>query len=614
MNKVRKYYWYIGLPILALIAGTVMFFDLIARTVQGNPHPQINYFIFVMIGFGTVLIWVHVMRMNRDARFIQKFYELARAQPDPQTLRELVARAPADTASVFEIVTDLIGRPVSAVQHAALGAELQRFKSNQARHLILPQFLGGMMVGLGLLGTFIGLLAALAEIAKLISAFSITGSGDAVAAISMLVERLTAPMQAMGVAFSASLFGVLGSLIMGAFLVGLRNASGELISMMESRVAYLTDFGGSAQTDDAAALSDAVASLAEQSPILRSLGTALDQSERRVRTLVTSLVQLTARMDRSEHNTNQLLAAVQESKAREAEMLSTARETHSTLTEIAARWAGAQQLEGRIVTLLEEQQARMEQLVDTASQLSKAQQGVNARLVEAVGAAQAEQARTVQQINSVSVVLEELGESMRAGLQDVAGVQRRSADQLAEALHNGLKDLAGVQRRESDQALALLQSGLKDLAGAQRRTAEDLLYEQSQLLGRLSEAIAAGKGEQVAMTLAITRVSDALGAVSEHSHQGLRAVIEAHERTLAGIGRQQLEVSSKLAATVERAQSGQGEVLHGVSAAVDRIAGELREAGRANGALVNRLELLLEEMQVRQDQLTETLMRSAETA
>lgn len=61
------------------------------------------------------------------------------------------------------------GVPGSA--RRALEAELHRYKAKQSRYLILPQFMSGMMVGLGLFGTFIGLLGALAEIGKLIGAF-----------------------------------------------------------------------------------------------------------------------------------------------------------------------------------------------------------------------------------------------------------------------------------------------------------------------------------------------------------------------------------------------------------------------------------------------------------
>ncbi len=44
---LRKYYAYVGLPILLVALGVVVFWSAIASTVNGNPHPQINYLIFV---------------------------------------------------------------------------------------------------------------------------------------------------------------------------------------------------------------------------------------------------------------------------------------------------------------------------------------------------------------------------------------------------------------------------------------------------------------------------------------------------------------------------------------------------------------------------------------
>ena len=190
MNKIKSYYWYIGVPIVALIFGTVLCFELIASTVRGNPHPQINYVIFVLIAGGCAMMLQQVLRMNRDARYIEAYYDLARNRMDATQLRAQLDSQRSDARAVLEIVNDLLGKTVSPVQHAALEAELHRYKAKQSRYLILPQFMSGMMVGLGLFGTFIGLLGALAEIGKLIGAFSLaTGGSDPSEAIRMLVER-----------------------------------------------------------------------------------------------------------------------------------------------------------------------------------------------------------------------------------------------------------------------------------------------------------------------------------------------------------------------------------------------------------------------------------------
>jgi hypothetical protein len=633
MNKVRKYYWYVGLPIVALLAGTIVFFDAIVGTVEGNPHPQINYLIFVLLTFGVVMVWLHVMRINRDARFIQEFYDAARADADAQVLRSMVESKKSDANAIFEIVTDLLGKPVSSVQHAAVEGELSRFKAEQSRYLILPQFMGGMMVGLGLLGTFIGLLGALAEISNLINAFSITNTGDAVGAIKMLVERLTAPMQAMGVAFSASLFGVLGSLIMGVLLVGLRNASGELNSMLESRVTYLTDFSGDAASgSDTSALSEAVSSLAEQSPVLRGLATALDQSERRVRELVQGMVQLTARIEHSERNMNLLLESMQKGTEREEAVLLTLRDTQTALGTVANRWASATQMEGQIVTLLQDQQTHTAQFFNTVNQTYSAQQSLSTRLVETVAQMQTEQNTSVQQIAALNNNLTELTEGMRVGLQDVAGVQRRGGDHLVEVmqggfgdvagvqrrelgqmftlLQSGLKDLSGIQRRESDQMLTLLQTGLRDLAGAQRRAVEDMSRDQAALLTSLTETVSAGQTEQSTLAPAIDRVNEALSAMTSQHQQGIQNLLDTQQRTLDRMSRDQVSSYGQLATVLEQATSGQAATVTGMNTAMQQIARELKDVGIAHTQLVNRLELTFEEMGARQSQFAETMLRA----
>ena len=46
MKRLQRYYIHVGLPVLLLVIGTIAFFEEIAGTVKGNPHPQINYLIW----------------------------------------------------------------------------------------------------------------------------------------------------------------------------------------------------------------------------------------------------------------------------------------------------------------------------------------------------------------------------------------------------------------------------------------------------------------------------------------------------------------------------------------------------------------------------------------
>jgi biopolymer transport protein ExbB/TolQ len=299
MNKLSRYYYYVGIPIAVVTLGVIAFFGAIMGTVDGNPHPQINYLIFMIIPLGMIMMALQVHRMNRENKAIQTFYRQAKNTATAEDAHaKIVVNERADSAAILQLVKETIGRAVSSVQHSAVEAELDRFDRMQARRLNLPNFLGGLMVGLGLLGTFIGLLGALSEIGKLIGSFSSVTNADPSVAIRGLVENLTAPMKAMGVAFSASLFGVLGSLIMGVLLVGVKNCSAELSSILRSRVAMLTDFGtGDVNSKNMNLLNEALMKIAEQSPVMAGLIDSLAQSEHRASDLMDSMFQLSTKVE-----------------------------------------------------------------------------------------------------------------------------------------------------------------------------------------------------------------------------------------------------------------------------------------------------------------------------
>ena len=76
------------------------------------------------------------------------------------------------------------------------------------------RYLTGLLVFLGLLGTFWGLLQTVASIGSTIQSLSV-GSGEIGVIFDELKSGLEAPLAGMGTAFSSSLFGLTGSLILG---------------------------------------------------------------------------------------------------------------------------------------------------------------------------------------------------------------------------------------------------------------------------------------------------------------------------------------------------------------------------------------------------------------
>jgi hypothetical protein len=78
----------------------------------------------------------------------------------------------------------------------------------------ISRYLIGLLVFLGLLGTFYGLLETLRSVGGVINGLTI-GTNDVARAFNDLKTGLQAPLSGMGTAFSASLFGLAGSLVLG---------------------------------------------------------------------------------------------------------------------------------------------------------------------------------------------------------------------------------------------------------------------------------------------------------------------------------------------------------------------------------------------------------------
>jgi hypothetical protein len=77
----------------------------------------------------------------------------------------------------------------------------------------LSRYMTGLLIFLGLLGTFWGLIDTVSSVGKVLEGLKV--GGDAGAVFDALKEGLAAPLSGMGISFSSSLFGLAGSLVLG---------------------------------------------------------------------------------------------------------------------------------------------------------------------------------------------------------------------------------------------------------------------------------------------------------------------------------------------------------------------------------------------------------------
>ena len=150
----------------------------------------------------------------------------------------------------------------------------------------ISRYMTGLLVFLGLLGTFWGLIETVGSVGKVIDGLKV--GGDAASVFDTLKEGLAAPLGGMGISFSSSLFGLAGSLILGfldlqssqaqnRFYTDLEDwlastvreygdgAGGEIQHAMERIRAVVEEGGGSRSTTAAMAnLAEAIQCLVAQ--------------------------------------------------------------------------------------------------------------------------------------------------------------------------------------------------------------------------------------------------------------------------------------------------------------------------------------------------------------
>lgn len=163
--------------------------------------PLINSIILFCFLCGLILPFFYVVKLGRDLNFLNEYFE-------NNDITNLNYR---------DIFSNFIFTNSGEIKKFFTLEESQVFISSIERKLqdrhSLTKYLIGILVLLGLLGTFFGLIQTISAISKSIGCLSSTNfSHDA---FQQLIESIRSPLSSMGIAFSSSIFGLCGSLVLG---------------------------------------------------------------------------------------------------------------------------------------------------------------------------------------------------------------------------------------------------------------------------------------------------------------------------------------------------------------------------------------------------------------
>ncbi len=167
-------------------------------------NPWLNGLIIGVLCIGTILSFHQVIRLFSEVAWLNRY------RADPQKLA--AKSAPSLLAPIAAILgSERADRVAISAQTMRAFLDSLATRLDEARDI--SRYLTGLLVFLGLLGTFWGLIETVGSVGSIIN--SLKAGGDADSVFEALKEGLSAPLGGMGISFSSSLFGLAGSLILG---------------------------------------------------------------------------------------------------------------------------------------------------------------------------------------------------------------------------------------------------------------------------------------------------------------------------------------------------------------------------------------------------------------
>jgi hypothetical protein len=289
MNPQR----YVNRMILFLIVALVVVgaaYDVIFRIFMYNP--LLNGLILGVLLVGIVYMFRRVFGLKPEVRWIQAFRT---SQPGFSLQAAPRLLAPVAAALGEQERRGRVMLPAPSVRYLLDSASARLDESRD-----IARYLVGLLIFLGLLGTFWGLVETIGSISTVINDLSV-GEGDLSTVFDELKAGLAAPMDGMGTAFSSSLFGLAGSLIVGFLDLQATQAQNSFYNDMEEWLSGLTRLSGGTEVSSfapgEASMPAYIYGMLEQTAEnLDGLQRAVSRSEEHQSTIHAGLMALTERL------------------------------------------------------------------------------------------------------------------------------------------------------------------------------------------------------------------------------------------------------------------------------------------------------------------------------
>jgi hypothetical protein len=195
-------------------------------------NPGLNGLIIAILILGLLYSFRMVWRLSPEVNWVNS-YRLGEANDLPQ---------PKLLGSMATLLGDSSGRTMLTPQTMRSLLDSLASRLDEARDLI--RYMVGLLIFLGLLGTFWGLLETVSSVGEAIRNLDVSAAQSA-SVFEELKNGLQKPLGGMGISFSSSLFGLASSLILGFMDLKASQAQNRFYHGFEDWLSTITDVGAS---------------------------------------------------------------------------------------------------------------------------------------------------------------------------------------------------------------------------------------------------------------------------------------------------------------------------------------------------------------------------------
>ncbi|HSI02350.1 MAG TPA: hypothetical protein VLA02_17245 [Reyranella sp.] len=469
--------------------------------------PTLDSVILGVLLIGIGMVFRQVIILWPEVSWMRRYQNREPNAPPP----------PAQSVNLLAPMAAMVGERQDQIRLSptAARAVLDGIASRLDERRELARYMIGLLIFLGLLGTFWGLLQTIGAVADAINSLQVT-AGDAISMFAKLKGSIEGPLKGMSTAFGASLFGLSGSLVLGFLELQASQAQGRFHTELEEWLARATSLSSSSAGNFGPSVPAYVEALLERNTegvddLIRAVQrieesrqsalagnaqlverlAALAEAMRAQQNLLARFTELSIDLRGAVDRLSERAAAAEpdreaaqeHQRAVEKQLGRLTEETLRTRTALAADLGlGLGQLTDRETALAQQRglEARIDKLGDEAAterqRVIDDLQGLLARVAERTAA---------ESVDREAALLHR--RTVENRLETIAGENERTRAQMADDLHRALARLRDRSAADADrEAIANLE---RSLEGRLARLVEENTRNRAALAEELRAAV-----------------------------------------------------------------------------------------------------------------------------